>query len=81
MFNTSAEKLKHSFTFVTDCAAKMAAIFGVSISPSPVPFLDRWIACISHQFKTAIKHAVDNYIDNLFKNELECHTKLVTYFK
>lgn len=80
-FSTSVDILKGSFTFVTDCAATMAAIFGASVSPNRVPFSELWIGCISHQLNTAMKHAVENCNDPGFKADLECLKKLVTVFK
>lgn len=81
MFNTSVEKLKNSFNFVTTYTAKMAVIFGASISPNLVPFSDWWMDSISHQLNYSMNNEPDNFKDNLFNNNLNFLKKLVTYFK
>lgn len=81
IFNTSEEKLIHSFTFVMDCSATMGAIFGAFVLSHRVPFSVRWIGCTSYQLNTTMKRAIDNFNENLFKKYLECLKKVVTYLK
>ena len=80
-FNSSIEKLKSSFTFVTDCAATMPAVFGASVSPNRVPYSERWVGCMPHQLNTVMKHAFEKVTDSAFENDVGHLKKLIRIFK
>lgn len=44
-----------SSTFVTDCTSIVLYIVGASSSSQKVPFCERQIGCVSHQFNTAMR--------------------------
>lgn len=55
-FDTSIDALKHHFTFVTDCAATMPAVFGASVSPSRILLSELWVGYVPQQLNTAMKY-------------------------
>lgn len=56
--NKELADMDHQFTFITDLAATMPKIFGISIFESFVPYNQRLCGCISHQLNTAMKTAM-----------------------
>lgn len=80
-YGCSIETFSHSFTFVTDCAATMPAVFGASVSPNRVPFSEKWIGCIAHQLNTAMKKAYDDVSDISIRQDIENLKKLIRLFK
>lgn len=67
---TAGARLKEfetNFTFVSDCVATIHKVFGVSVSTHKIPYSERWVGCISHQFNTVVKHAMGNFRNQKFR--------------
>lgn len=79
-FDTSIENLNKEFTFVTDCAATMPTVFGASVSPNRVSYSELWIACIAHQFNTAMKNAYEDENCSFIQSDMENLKVLIRIF-
>lgn len=55
--------------FVMDSAPKMTEDFRALISPNVVPYVERWIPCISHLLNTVMKRSIAT--GNIQKSEIE----------
>lgn len=80
-YDTKIDELSKNFTFVTDRAATIPAVFGSSVSPNRVAYSDRWIGCVSHQLNTAMKYTFADVSDQGIRNDTENLKKLIRIFK
>lgn len=80
-FELSIEKLKPSFTFVTDFVATMPSVLGASVSPNRVSFFERCVGCGSHQLDTATNHSFDESVSKTSIITWNIWKKLLLFLK
>lgn len=75
------DTFRKRFTFVTDCAATIPAVFWASVSPNKVPFSETWISGIDHQRNTAMKKGYDEVSEQSIKDDIDKLKKMIRIFK